>query len=147
MYMIICIAALLFHVICTNLVCDNCSDIIIEGMVNPVEFKLCIGNDITITLNTPKIFDIYNGGSLKRDKAILSCTSKCCTVGDVSTHSVAYHCTNMDETDSGIYYGHILISCSDNHNVEWCTPNVTITVQNCSLGELQLCSFISYYAY
>ena len=123
-----------------NLVCSNCSEIIINGVVNPSEINVCSGDDIDITLDAPWVFSNYLGGSLRRGLATLSCSSKCCPIrGTVLTHSVVYQCRNMEITDSGIYYGHISISCGSNQVVhtEWCTPNVTIIVQhsqNCSIG-------------
>ena len=118
----------------TNLVCDNCSSIIINGMVNPLEVDLCIGDNINMTLQAPAIFDMYLGGSLKRGEVILSCNGKCCAVdGNILTNSIAYQCINMDITDSGLYYGHVLISCGGN-NVEWCTPKVNVIIRSCSGG-------------
>lgn len=106
-------------------------------MVNPYEVELCIGDGINITLIAPPVFHQYFGGSLRRGLATLSCNSKCCTVpGTVLANSVAYQCKNMDTSDNGSYYGHILISCGSNPNVEWCTPKVAITVRNCSTGGL-----------
>ena len=109
-------------------------------MINPSEFELCIGDDINITLTAPPLFDTYSGASLKRGQEILSCSSKCCPVPEsIVTNSAIYQCKNMDTTDSGSYYGHVLISCGSNHNVEWCTSNVTLIVRNCSsIGWLQL---------
>ena len=90
-----------------------------------------------MTLEGPPIFSMYSGGSIKQGELILSCNSKCCGVQrSIVTNSVVYQCMNMDITDSGLYYGHALISCGQNH-VEWCTPNVTIIARNCSVGELQ----------
>ena len=132
------------HVIYT-LVCANCSEIVINGVVNPSEIDLCSGDDINITLVAPPVFSEYLGGSLKRGTAILSCRSKCCPVpGTILTHSVVYQCRNMEITDSGMYYGHVSISCGSNQiiHAEWCTPNVTINVrhaQNCSIGGLLYC--------
>ena len=121
----------------TNLVCDNCSDIIINEMVNPSEVELCTGDDINMTLRAPAIFSMYSGGSLKRGDKILSCSGKCCAVrGSILTNSIIYQCINMDITDSGSYYGHVLISCGGN-NVEWCTPTVNIIIRSCSVGRLQ----------
>lgn len=104
-------------------------------MINPSEVKLCTGDDITITLTAPPIFNKYSGGSLRRNGGTLSCSSKCCPIGDILTNSVVYQCTNMEISDSGKYFGHVLITCGSNTDVEWCTPNVTITVRNCSVGE------------
>ena len=120
------------------LVCDNCSNITINGMVNPSEVELCIGDDINITLTAPPIFDTYSGASLRRDQAILTCSSKCCPVpGSIVTNSALYQCINMDTTDNGSYFGHVLISCGSNNNVEWCTSKVRIIIRNCSIGWLQ----------
>ena len=117
-----------------NLVCNNCSNIIINEMINPSEVKVCVGSNINMTLEAPSIFSMYLGGSLKRGELILSCNSKCCAVqGTIVTNTVVYQCINMDITDSGSYYGHVLISCGENH-VEWCTPNVIIIVRDCSAG-------------
>ena len=108
-------------------------------MVNPLEVELCIGDGINMTLEAPAIFNMYLGGSLKRGEVILSCSSKCCPVrGSILTNSIVYQCINMDITDSGSYYGHVLISC-DGNNVEWCTPKVNINVRSCSVGGLHYC--------
>ena len=102
-------------------------------MINPLEVELCIGDDINITLTAPPIFDTYLGASLRRGQETLPCSSKCCPIpGSIVTNSATYQCKNMDTTDNGLYYGHVLISCGSNNNVEWCTPNVTVIVRNCS---------------
>ena len=114
-------------------------------MVNPSEVEICIGDDIYMTLDAPPIFSMYSGGSLKRGEEILSCNSKCCVVqGSIVTNTVVYQCMNMDITDSGSYYGHVLITCGQNH-VEWCTPIVMIIVRNCSVGELQYYVLLVFY--
>lgn len=114
--------------------------IIIKNMTNPYEVELCIRDNINITLTAPPIFQSYSGGSLRdgNTNATLSCSSsKCCEVPEsILTNSVIYQCTNMNVDDSGLYYGHVLITCG-NRNVEWCTTRVNIMVKNCTIGRLQ----------
>ena len=114
-------------------------------MVNPSEVEVCIGDDINMTLQAPPIFSTHAGASLRHEHRILSCNSKCCVVqGYILTHSVVYQCMDMDITDSGSYFGHMLIFCGQNF-VEWWTPDVKIIVRNCSVGELQYYVLLVFY--
>lgn len=115
-------------------ICDDCSDIIINHQTNPPEVELCTGENISIAIKAPPIFNIsedYFGASLRLGISNLECDSKCCPVGDVTAPSVVYECRNMQEIDSGIYFGHNLFSCASD-TFEWCTQNVSVKVKNCS---------------
>ena len=116
-------------------ICDNCSDIIFDDRTNPHEVELCAGVNISITIAAPPIFNVsydYQGATLRLNGSNLRCDSKCCPIGNVGVPSVIYHCGNMQETDSGLYYGHNLISCARDNPLEWCTQNVSVKIKNCS---------------
>ena len=126
-----------FYLSENNRICDNCSDIIIDNKTNPHEVELCAGENITITIAAPPIFNIsedYGGATLRLNESNLDCDdSKCCSIGDVRVSSVVFQCTNMEEPDGGLYFGHNLISC-DGVTLEWCTQRVLINIINCSNG-------------
>ena len=118
----------------TEYICYDCSDIIIDNKTNPPEVELCAGDNISITIVAPPVFNIsedYWGASLRLNGSNLLCDSKCFPIGDVRTPSVVYQCTNMEETDGGLYLGHNLISCAE-FSLEWCTQEVLINIANCS---------------
>ena len=120
----------------TEYICNNCSDIITDNKTNPPEIELCAGENISITIVAPPIFNIsedYWGASLRLNESNLDCNSKCCPIGDVRVSSVVYQCTNMEEADGGLYFGHNLISCAG-ISLEWCTQGVLINITNCSNG-------------
>ena len=116
-------------------ICDNCSDIIIDDKTNPPEVELCAGENISIAIVAPPIFNIsedYWGATLRLNGSNLDCADgKCCSIGDVRGSTVIYQCENMEETDSGLYFGHNLISCAG-VSLEWCTQGVLINIINCS---------------
>ena len=114
-------------------ICDNCSDIIINNEANPSEVELCAGENMSIAIVAPPIFNIsqdYHGASLRLNGSNLERESKCWPIGSVNVPSLIYHCENLQEIDSGIYTGHNLISC-DEIGLEWCTQNVSVKVKNC----------------
>ena len=114
-------------------ICDNCSDIIINNEANPSEVKLCAGENMSIAIVAPPIFNIsqdYYGASLRFNGSNLERDSKCRPIGSVNVPSLTYHCDNLQEIDSGIYIGHNLISCNG-VSLEWCTQNVSVKINNC----------------
>ena len=118
-------------------ICDNCSDIIINNITNPSEVELCAGENISIAIITPPIFNIstdYDGISLRFNNSNVD-PNRCSSNGDVTVPFIVYHCENMEESDSGFYSGHNLINCGGaDTGIEWCTDRVFIKVNNCSNG-------------
>ena len=113
-------------------ICDNCSDIIFDDRTNPHEVELCAGVNISITIAAPPIFENYYGATLRLNGSSSVLDGKCYTIGNVLVPSIIYHCGNVQETDSGLYYGHNLISCTGDNTLEWCTQNVSVKIKNCS---------------
>ena len=95
---------------------------------------MCSGSSVNITFAAPAIFDDNSGVTLRRDGKNLA-NDKCQPITDVTANPVTYQCNNMNTTDSGNYSGHLGFTCGSNVTLEWCTFNVTFTVQSCSIGE------------
>ena len=114
-------------------VCDNCSNIMINGVINPPEVNVCNGTTISITLLAPQnLFGIVintlriNGSSDAGSKACSPIKTQ-----SVRSRNLTYECRNVQSLHSGTYSGHVGFSCNDT-NPEWCSLNVSVTIRNCN---------------
>jgi len=133
---------ILYVLFIIEFVCDNCSNIIINGEVNPSEVAVCNRSTIHITLSAPQniLGEIIvntlriNGTNYNSMPTIGNCSP----IGNVTSRNLTYECRMVQ---TGNYSGHVGFTCGSVY-AEWCSLNTTVTVINCNGMPCIICAAI-----
>jgi len=111
-------------------ICNNCSNIIINGEVNPSEVIVCKeSTHIDITLSAPQnILGQTIINTLRINGTVMHTDSNCYPIGDVTSRNLTYECRNVQ---TGNYSGHVGFMCGSVF-AEWCSLNTSVTVMGCN---------------
>ena len=120
----------MYTIVCMLGYCDNCSEIVVDGISRDNNEIVCkrAGDNLTIEAKIPKVF----GDPMPT--FVVRCNDQFCPINNKCNQTtLKCNCNNLTTENGGKYTVHVTVNTMisaemSSHMLEWCSNNVSVIV-------------------